>query len=466
MAISQRTWAATSAAVVTAAGLGLLGGCNKGAGAPAAGGGGPPGMPVTAAAAVSQTVPVYLDEIGHTTATETVSIVPQVSGKIVSREFKDGDELHKGQILFKIDPRPFQAILDQAQGQLAKDQATKTSADWNVGQDTAALSSKAISEQQMHNDTASRDSAAGAIAVDQAAIEQAKLNLDYATVTSPIDGLAGERLVDVGNVVNGGGQMAGTSLLVINKIDPIYADFTVTEAELQRVQTYMAKGTLEVRVETPADKAMAAAPPSVRPEAAPGMTNDAAENKSVAMEDRPTTALAPFQPRVGKLIFLDNAVQDASGTVRLRAELPNADHHFWPGQFVDVRLVLSNDPSVLVPNEATQVSQQGLFVYKVTPNDKSPTKFLAMQTPVTIGQRHGDLVVVEGGLKAGDQVVTTGQMMLQPGAPVMVIPSGPPPAMPPGAPKVTPGMMKSPNSEGQPKGGPAAMAHATGEAHS
>ena len=138
-------------------------------------------------------------------------------------------------------------------------------------------------------------------------------------------------------------------------------------------------------------------------------------------------AAAPgvFQPRTGKLIFLDNAVQDGSGTVKLRAELPNKDGHFWPGQFVNVRLVLTTKASVLVPNVATQVSQQGLFVYKVTPNDKSPTKFTAMQQPVTVGQRHGDLVVIDNGLAAGDRVVTSGQMLLQPGAPVMVVNAGP-----------------------------------------
>ena len=403
-----------------------------------------PGTPVTAIAAVSREVPVYIDEIGKATASETVTIEPQVSGKIISRKFEDGADLKKGQLLFQIDPRPFQAALDQAQGQLAKDEATKASADWNVSQDQAALQTKAISEQQLHTDIAQRDGAVGSIAVDKAAIETAKLNLEYCDITSPLDGRAGARLVDAGNVVNGG-TMSGTQLLVINRVDPIYVDFTVTEAELARVQQFMSAGTLEVTVATPADQQMAMA--SEAAAAAPGGAP-------------PGAPVSPFQARTGKLIFLDNTVQDASGTVRLRAELANGDHHFWPGQFVNVRLILTKKQSVLIPASAKQISQQGLFVYKVSPNEKSPTKFIAAMQPVTIGQSQGDDVVVEQGLSRGDQIVSSGFTLLQPDAPIMVIPSGPPAAAAPptGAPKVEPGDLHAPHNEGQPKAGPQASA--------
>ena len=217
------------------------------------------------------------------------------------------------------------------------------------------------------------------------------------------------------------------------------------------MQNFMAKGTLAVTVMTPADSALAAMPPTM-----PGMA---------AAGDRPagppTTQPEVFKPREGKLVFLDNTVQDASGTVQLRAALPNADHHFWPGQFVNVRLVLTNKPSVLIPATAKQISQQGLFVYKVVPNDKSPTKFIAAMQPVTVGQTHGDRVVIEHGLSAGDQVVSSGFTLLQPDAPIMVIPSGPPPTGGPqntAPPKVSPGTLKAPGTEGQPKGGPQASA--------
>jgi multidrug efflux system membrane fusion protein len=461
LSTSKRVEVAAAVAAILAA---AVAGCDKGGGSAAAGGGMPPGTPVTAVAAVSQDVPVYIDEIGKTNPSETVTISPQVSGKIVARSFEDGADLHKGQPLFEIDARPFQAALDQAKGQLLKDQATRASADWNVGQDQAALSTKAISEQQLHNDVATRDQAAGAIAVDEATIESAKLNLEYCHITAPIDGRAGERLVDVGNVVIGSTQMSGTNLLVINKVDPIYADFTVTEAELQRVQHYMAGGTLAVQVATPADVEAASAPPApaaaTRPAAAPGTSS--ADDRSVAIENRPIDP-APFRPRMGKLIFLDNAVQDASGTVKLRAELPNADHHFWPGQFVNVRLVLAIKPSVLIPATATQISQQGLFVYRVSPNANSPTKAIASMQPVTIGQRHGDLVVVESGLSAGDSVVSSGFTLLQPDAPIMVINAGPPGGGPPGGGAPPQGPPGGPAGGSQPKAaGPQASAAGSG----
>lgn len=425
----------------------LAAGCGKRPNPNAAGPSMPPAA-VTAVAAIARDVPVYIDEIGKSNASESVTIQPQVSGKIISRNFVDGAMVHAGQLLFEIDPRPFQAALAQAEGQLAKDQATKTGADWTVIQDQSAVASKAISEQQLRNDVALRDEAVGLVAVDQAMIQTAKLNLEYCSITSPLDGRAGARLVDVGNVVNASGMVAGTNLLVINRVDPIYADFTVTEAELQRVRHYMDQGTLQVHVETPQDAGAGSVPASTQPTAAPG----GAPSQSMATGLPPTTGPSPFQPREGKLIFLDNAVQDSSGTVKLRAELPNADNHFWPGQFVNIRLVLTVQKSaVLVPSTATQVSQQGLFVYTVGSDDKSPTKQAAYFRMVKVGQQQGDMVVIENGLNAGEQVVTTGQMMLMPGAAVMVVNAPHPPAGKPAAPAAKP--QEEPVTMSNPSGG-------------
>jgi len=426
--------------VLPVSGIGvMLNGCNK----PAAGGP-PPGafaVPVTAVTAVTADVPVYLDEIGKATASQSVTILPQVSGPIIKRDFEDGQDLKKGQLLFEIDPRPFQASLDQANGQLAKDTATQTSAAWNVPQDQAAMATKAISEQQLHNDIGTRDAAAGAILVDKAQIYQAQLNLDYCSVKSPIEGRAGLRLVDVGNVVSAPTVGAATSLLSIQTLDPIYADFTITEAELLKVQQYMEHGTLHVAAMLPEDTTIIKGPqPATQPTSlAPGeeFTADpknpgvqglpSASQSGIATTQRATTRPAAMPlPRTGKLIFLDNSVQDGSGTVRLRAEIPNADHHFWPGQFLNVRLVLAIKPSVMIPANAAQISQQGLFVYKVSPNANSPTKVIAAMQPITVGQRHGDQVVVETGLSAGDQIVSSGFTLLQPDSPVMVVNAGPP----------------------------------------
>jgi multidrug efflux system membrane fusion protein len=337
---------------------------------------------VTVSEAVSNDVPVYLDEIGKCTALESVTITPQVAGIITERRFEDGADLKKGQILFTIDERPYKAALDSAKAQLAQAKAAQAFAKLELERYTAVANTRAISKSDFDTKQNAMDVANAQYEAAQAAVETAQVNLDYCTIRSPIDGRAGARLVDVGNVV----KANEGSLLLIQHLDPVYADFTVTERDLPEVQKQMSRGTLKTLVRLPAD--------------------------------------ADSDVRSGNLIFLDNAVQDGSGTVKLRAQMPNADHHFWPGQFVNVRLVLKVKPSVLVPNIATQVSQQGLFVYKVVPDEKSPTKLSVVQQPVTLGQRHGEFVAIDSGLSAGDRVVTRGQMMLQPGSPVMVAEPG------------------------------------------
>ncbi len=406
-------------------------GCDRsGSAAPPAGGGF--AAPVVAIPAASGDVPVYLDEIGKAVASQVVTVNPQVSGPILKRDFEDGADLKKGQLLFEIDPRPFQAQLDQANGQLAKDTAQRASADWNVQQDQAAMQTRAISEQQLHNDIGTRDQAIGAIAVDNAQIEQANLNLEYCKIKSPIDGRAGLRLVDAGNVVTAAGQAPGTNLLSIQTLDPIYADFTITEAELLKVQQYMASGSLSVQVMLPQDATVAAgAMPATQPTPAPGaefstqsqhpavvglpLAPDRADGATPATMPAVPVAALPV-PRIGKLTFLDNAVQDGTGTIKLRATIPNSDHHFWPGQFLTVRLVLMvQKDAVLIPSSATQISQKGPYVYTVQPDST------ALLSPITLGQRQGDMVVVTEGLHAGDQIILSGQLMVMDKGKVMVV---------------------------------------------
>jgi multidrug efflux system membrane fusion protein len=356
-------------------------------------GGAPPQMPparVTVAVARTQDAPVYLDEIGKCSAVESVTITPQIAGIITERHFEDGADLKKGQLLFLIDPRPFKAALDSANAQLAQAKASQELSKLEFDRYAAVANTAAISKSDFDVKKNAVDVAAAQFAAAQSAVESAQLNLNYCEIRSPIDGRAGARLVDVGNVV----KANEGSLLLIQRLDPIYGDFTITERDLPEVQKQMAKGVLKAQLRLPIDS-----------------EKDA---------------------RTGNLIFLDNAVQDGSGTVKLRAEVPNGDHHFWPGQFVNVRLVLLVKPSVLIPNVATQVSQQGLFVFKIVSDEKSPTKLAVAQQPVTLGQRHGDLVVVESGLSPGDRVVTYGQMLLQPGSAVSVADSNP--ATAPGAP--------------------------------
>jgi membrane fusion protein, multidrug efflux system len=302
-----------------------------------------------------------------------VTVTPQVGGRITQRHFADGANLTKGQLLFVIDPRPYQAQLDSAQANLAQARAALELARIQFARDQDLVGTKAISKQDYDTKKSTVDVDQAQVEAAEAALETAKLNLEYCFIHSPIEGRAGARLVDVGNVV----QANTTGLLLIQRLDPIYADFTITERDLPEVQREMKLGTLRADVRLPSE-----------PEG---------------------------RGRTGKLTFLDNAVQNNTGTVNLRATLPNADHHFWPGQFVDVKLVLATQKgAVLVPGQATQISQKGPYVYVVKADGTAELRL------VELGQRQGNDVVVSDGLKAGENVVLTGQLTVVPGSKVRV----------------------------------------------
>jgi membrane fusion protein, multidrug efflux system len=369
-------WSKAIGAVATLAILLASSGCSKKSTQAA----GPPQFAplVTVARATAHDVPIYLEEIGRSGAFESVTVTPQISGRITERHFQDGAELEKGQLLFTIDPRPFQAQLDSAQAQLAQSRAALDLAKTQLKMYDSIANTRAISQLDLETkkNTVAVDEAQ--VQTSEAAVENAKLNLEYCYIHSPIDGRAGMRLVDVGNVV----QTNTTGLLLIQRLDPIYADFTITEADLPEVQRQLARGTLQALVRIPADP--------------------------------------PNRAREGKLTFVDNTVQNATGTVNLRATTANSDHHFWPGQFVNVTLVLSTaKAAVLIPNQATQISQQGSYVYVVKPDGTAELR------PITLGQRQGDDVVVTKGVAAGEQVVVTGQLTVAPGAKVRVQEAGP-----------------------------------------
>jgi multidrug efflux system membrane fusion protein len=374
-----------------------------------------PPAPVSVSAAVAQDVPTYLDAIGKTVAREVVSIQPQVSGRIVKIHFTDGANVRKGDMLFTIDPAPFEAALRQAQANVQKDIALKKQAESNLASEIAKanwgkvqvnryntlVEQGVVSREQYEELRATQNSldanvgsaraavnsADESIKVDSAAVETAKLELSYCSIRSPIDGRAGQRLVDVGNVVHPGSSSASNApgsgapatentLLVIERLDPIYADFTISQNRLSEVQTQMRanKLTTEVRLPDEADS-----------------------------------------PVLGQLTFLNNSVQDATGTVGLRATVPNSAHRFWPGRFVNIRLVLNTiHQAVLVPATAPQMSANGSFVYVVKQDS------VAEQRPVTLGQRQGDLIVVESGVSAGERVVTAGQLGVTPNGKVHI----------------------------------------------
>lgn len=333
---------------------------------------------VTVATAAAHDVPLYLDEIGKNGAYESVIVMPQVAGRVTERNFQDGAELKKGQLLFVIDPRPYQAALDSAQAQLAQAKAALDLAQTQLKMYDTLNDSRAVSQLDYETKKNAVEVDKAQIQSAEAAVENAKLNLDYCYIHSPIDGRAGARLVDAGNIV----QANTTGLLSIQRLDPIYADFTVTEADLAQVRSNMTRGTLKTLVRLPND-----------PESA---------------------------DRTGALTFLDNSVQNATGTVNVRATIPNGDHHFWPGQFVNVRLVLATQKNaVLIPNQATQISQRGPYVLVVKSDDSADIR------PVVLGQRQGDEVVVTNGVAPGDRVVVTGQSTVIPGGKVHVVTGAP-----------------------------------------
>jgi multidrug efflux system membrane fusion protein len=263
--------------------------------------------------------------------------------------------------------------LDSAKASLAQAKAALELAKVQFARDEELVGSKAISKQDYDTKKNTVDVDQAQIESAEAALETTKLNLEYCYIHSPIEGRAGARLVDVGNVV----QANTTGLLLIQRLDPIYADFTITERDLPEVQKEMSRGSLKALVRLPSDP----------------------ENRA----------------RTGKLTFLDNTVQNGTGTINLRATMSNPDHHFWPGQFVNVRLVLATQKgAVLIPNQATQISQKGPFVYVVKPDGSADLR------PVTLGQRQGENVVVTQGVVAGENVIVTGQLTVAPGGKVRV----------------------------------------------
>src|SRR5215471_4319753 len=375
-----------------------------------------PPAPVTVTEAAIQDVPVYIDAIGKTAAREVVSIQPQVSGRIIKIHFTDGANVRKGDMLFTIDPSPFEAAVNQAQANVTRDLALKKQSEANLNRDVAQakwatlqvqrygqlVSAGVVPREQYEQLSATADSANAtveadraavhsadeSIKVDTAAVDRAKVDLSYCYIRAPIDGRAGQRLVDIGNVVNpgsaGGNNASSNStsngppsnaLLVIERLDPIYADFTISQNDLSKVQEQMHAGTLKTEVRLPDET----------------------------------------DPVAGQLTFLDNSVQNQTGQVNLRATVPNSDRRFWPGRFVNIRLVLNTiHGAVLVPATAPQMSAKGSYVYVVKQDSTVD------QRQVTLGQRHGDNIVIEQGVQQGERVVTSGQAGVTPGGKVRV----------------------------------------------
>jgi multidrug efflux system membrane fusion protein len=323
---------------------------------------------VVVATAQREDLPVYLDGLGTVTAFNTVTIKSRVDGQLVEVDFQEGQDVKKGDRLAVIDPRPYQAALDQAVANLARDESQLGDAKANDDRYKQLGSQGVIPQQQADTQHALVGQLTGAIASDQAQIDNAKINLDYSHITSPIDGRVGLRLVDVGNIVH---ATDPNGLLVITQMEPISVIFTLSEDSLPAVLKEMRNGTLLVK----------------------------------AYSRDNGTELA-----TGKLLTIDNQIDPTTGTYRLKAVFENTDRALWPNQFVNARLLLDVERNaVVVPAAAIQRGSDGTFVYRIKQGNTVDA------VPVTISLNQGNFTSIQSGLLAGDQVVTEGQDRLRAG---------------------------------------------------
>ncbi len=370
----------------------------------------PPAMPprppamVTAATAEARDVPIYLEEIGRVVPIETVSVMPQVGGKVIAAHVADGSFVKKGDLLFELDPRPFKAALASAEAALEQSKAERALAEIEFKRIQGLSSRSQASQIEYDRTRIAQDVAAAKVHSAEAAVEMAKLDLDYTTIESPISGRAAWRMVDPGNVV----KPNEATMQMIRRLDPIYVEFTVPENDLAAVRRSIsadaADGSasgLAVEITVPKDSARVLS---------------AAVNATATSQ--PSSAIS--RARIGQLTFLDNVVQGGTGTVKLRATVDNADYLLWPGQFVNARLVLeTKKQAVLVPAKAEQIGQVGPYVYVVSDDGKAELR------PITPGQLQGDLLVVDHGVKVGERVIIAGHLSVMPGGPVNVINAAP-----------------------------------------
>ena len=336
------------------------------------GGRGPAAIPVSVSPAVQQSVPVRLQAIGNVEALSTVSVKARVDGQIVALNFKEGQEVRKGDVLFRIDARPYEASLKQAEANALRDAAARNQARSQERRYQELLEKNFISKEAYAQIATNAETAEATARASQAALENARLNVEYCTITSPLEGYVGKVLLQVGNLVKANDV---SPLVVINQVRPIYVNFAVPEQSLASIRGYLAAGPLVVEVATSGEA-------SVRPE--------------------------------GRLIFVDNAVDPSTGTIRLRAQFDNTDIALWPGQFVTVRVRLfEQKDAILIPARSVQTGPEGQYVY-VVKADKT-----AELRKVTVERNEGEQAVVKG-LAKDEQVVTRGALRLAPGVRVEI----------------------------------------------
>jgi membrane fusion protein, multidrug efflux system len=337
-----------------------------------AGGGRQPPVPVSIARVTQRAVPVRVQAVGNVEPYATVAVKARVDGQIVDVRFREGQEVRAGSVLFNLDPRPFEAALRQAEANLQRDLAQQAQAQRQEARYLELLEKNFISKEAYAQYKTGAETAGAAVLASRAALENARLQLEYATIRAPIDGYTGRIQIQKGNLVKANDA---NPLVVLNQVHPIYVSFAVPEQSLPAVQKHLAEGPLQVEA-TPPDAG---------------------------------------KPAVGKLVFIDNAIDATTGTIRLKAVFENGENALWPGQFVTVQLRLYEDKNALtVPSRAVQTGPNGQYVFLVKGDMSVDLR------PVTVQRTEGDLAVIASGLSKGEQVVTQGQLRLTPGAKVVV----------------------------------------------
>lgn len=328
-------------------------------------------VPVTVVTVAQQNVPFRLQAIGNVEPLSTVAVKARVDGQIVEVNFKEGEEVRKGSVLFKIDPRPYEATLRQVEATQARDVAQRDQARSQERRYKELFEKNFVSKEAYAQIRTNADSAEAVAQASKAAVDSARLNLEYCTIRSPIDAYPGKIQIQMGNLVKANDT---NPLVILNQVHPIYVSFAVPEQSLAALRTYMKRGSLSVD----------AGPPN--------------SGKIVAS---------------GTLVFVDNAVDSTTGTIKLRAQFANKDNALWPGQFVNVAMKLYDQKdAIVVPTQAVQTGPDGQYVFVVKPDMTTEVR------KVIVDRTDGDNAVVGKGLASGEQVVVRGQLRLAPGAKV------------------------------------------------
>jgi multidrug efflux system membrane fusion protein len=330
-------------------------------------------VPVSVAPVLQKTIPVEISGIGNAEAHSTVAVKSRIGGELKKIHFREGQEVRQGVLIFTIDSQPYEAALKQAQANLARTAALAKKAEEDLKRFQDLIQKEYISQEQFDQAKANADAQTAALKADQAAVENARLNLSFCFIHAPLTGVAGSLLFHQGAQIKANDDKA---MVTINRVQPIYVSFSVPEQNLSEIKKYSARGPLKVR---------------------------ASVDSGVKISEE------------GWLTFIDNAVDQTTGTIRLKATFDNKNKKLWPGQFLRVSLALSAQAdAIVIPSQAIQTGVQGQYVFVATPDQKAETR------PVVTGRNFDGQTVIEKGLKAEEQVVTDGQFQLVPGSKLQI----------------------------------------------